>query len=174
MVEPIVEPTALLSAEEIRVLPQDERGKRVESSVLALINANGNRGLTLAEIERATNYPKNTLYKHVELLYAKRKINKIIRGRTGIFYPNGQPYHKAEFKDIIAGKTKDRLFGTRLLENIDGRYLYLQERELDENGFPLDVGGILIPVDILPELIDRLQSISQTLQTLAKESRSSR
>lgn len=169
MVEPIVEPTDKLSADDIKAIPQNERGKFIESSVLALISANGTRGLTLAEIEHATQYSKHTLYKHVELLHAKRKINRMARGGFVIYFPNGQLYNGQEYKDITYGKGNDHRYGVRLLENIDGQYVHIQERELDENGFPQDIGGVLIPVAIIPELVNRLLQIKETVQSVSRE-----
>ena len=157
MVEPIVEPRDKLSLMDIKAIPQMERGRFIESSVNALINANGMRGLTLSEIEKVTQYPKNTLYKHVELLFAKRKINRLSIGNTGIFYPNGQIYRGVAPKDIMFGN--DRRYGVRLVENLDGRYIHIQEREVDQNGFPEDIGGVLLPLKIIPELINMINLV---------------
>ena len=157
MVEPIVEPMEKLSLEELKAIPLNERGRFIETSVYSLINANGTRGLSLAEIERVTQYPKNSLYKHVELLNAKRKINKISVGKTGLYYPNGQVYKGIAPKDIMYGKS--RRFGVRLLENLDGRYVHIQEREMDENGFPYELGGVLVPLKIIPELINMIHYV---------------
>lgn len=157
MVEPIVEPTDKLSVDELKTIPQNERGKFIESSVYALISANGTRGLSLSEVERVTQYPKNTLYKHVDLLHAKRKINKISVGKTGLYYPNGQIYKGVAPKDIMYGNSKR--YGVRLLQNLDGPYLHLQEREMDEHGFPSDVGGVLLPLKIIPELVTMIHLV---------------
>jgi len=156
MVEPIVEPSNKLSADELKAIPQNERGKFIESSVNSLIQANGKRGLALSEIERITQYPKNTLYKHVELLYSKRKINKLNIGKMSLFYPNGQLYRSKPPPDIMYGSKR---FGVQLLENLDGQYLHLQERELDENGFSNDIGGILIPTKMIPEIINMVHYV---------------
>lgn len=156
MVEPIVEPPNKLSSEELKAIPQSERGRFVESSVYSLIQANGKRGLALSEIERVTEYPKNTLYKHLELLYSKRKINKLTIGKTSLFYPNGQIYKSNSPPDIIYGNKR---FGVRFLENLDGQYLHIQERELDENGFSYDIGGILIPTAKMSELFNMVHYV---------------
>jgi hypothetical protein len=166
MVEPVVEPIDKLSLEDIRAIPSAQRGKFIESSVLALINSNDSRGLTLAEIERLTQYPKNTLYKHIDLLFAKRKITKISRGRISIYYPNGYPSGEPHMRDIIYGKGNDHRIGVHLLENIDGKYVHIQERELDENGFSQDIGGVLVPVAIIPELINSLLKLQESVEIL--------
>jgi hypothetical protein len=162
-----VEPEDKLSKEEIMSLPQRERGKFIESSVLSLIIANSKRGLTLAEIERITQYSKHTLYKHIELLYAKRKINKISRGGYSIYHSTGQIYYNNNFKDIMYGN--DKRFSVQLLENIEGKNILIQEKELDENGFVNDIGGILIPIQIIPDLINMLYHLKESLQTMSKD-----
>lgn len=169
MVEPIVEPQDKLSLEDIKAISQDQRGKWVESSVLALIKANATRGLTLGEIERITQYPKNTLYKHVELLFAKRKITRISGGKFAKYYPIGQASKPQEFRDLMYGPGGHRRFGVQIIDTIDGKYAHIQERELDENGFPEDIGGILIPVAILPDLISMLRAASEPQRVTNKE-----
>lgn len=162
MVEPFVEPVDKLSLEEIKAIPQDERSKFMESAILVLIQSNGSRGLSLAEIERSTQFPKNTLYKLVELLFAKRKIARISRGRFATYYPIGQPSRKTELRDIMYGRGQHRRYGVQTIETIDGKYALIQERELDENGFPEDIGGVLIPIPVLPELINMLRALSES------------
>jgi hypothetical protein len=166
LVEPIVEPRDKLSLEDIQAISPNERGKYVESSVLALIIANENRGLTISEIERVTQYPKNTLLKHVDLLFSKRKINRISIGRTSIYFPNGHADKGMEFRDIMYGKGGDHRIGVALLENIDGKYVHIQERELDVNGYLEDVGGVLIPINLIPELINILRRTHETVEVI--------
>lgn len=151
MVEPLVEPSDKLSLDEIRAIPPDDRGKYIESSVLALINANEGRGLTLAEIQKVTRYPKNSLIKHIELLYARRKISRISRGRISIYFPVGKNIGD-EYRDIIFGKGNDHRIGIRVIESIDGKYAIIQEKELDQNGFLRDIGGVMVPFSIIPEI----------------------
>ena len=169
MVEPLVEPNDKLSIDDIRVLPPYERSKFIESSVLALINANGTRGLTASEIERATHYPKNTLLKSIELLFCKRKIHRITRGKFGIYYPNGQASTETSFRDMMYGRNNVHRYGIKVISNIDGKYVHFQEREMDENGFLEDIGGVLIPVEKIPELINMLLLIAKTSQVMIKD-----
>ncbi|MBI3639925.1 MAG: hypothetical protein HY223_06375 [Thaumarchaeota archaeon] len=172
MVEPIVEPNDKLSIDDIRALPPYERSKFIESSVLALINANGTRGLTTSEIERATHYPKNTLLKSIELLFCKRKVHRITRGKFGIYYPNGDSSPETNFRDIMYGRNNVHRYGVRVINNIDGKYVHIQEREMDENGFLEDIGGVLIPVEKITELINMLLLITKQSQVMVKENRS--
>lgn len=155
MVEPVVEPHDKLSSDDIRGLPQMQRGKFIESSVLSLINANGSRGLSISEIEKVTQYPKNTLLKHMELLFSKRKVHKITRGRFSLYYPNGI-IQNTHFRDIMYGRNNIHRYGVNIIHNINGKYIHIQEREIDENGFPEDIGGVLIPLEKVSELINLL------------------
>lgn len=168
MVEPVVEPTDQLSPEEIRSLSPQEKGRFIESSVLSLININNNRGLTLSEIENTTKYPKNTLIKHVELLHCKRKIHKISRGRFGIYYPNMDTNDEVRFRDIMYGNGDSQRYGVRIINNINGKHVLIQEREIDENGFVEDVGGVLIPISKISELTNMLLQVTNNHEIMAR------
>lgn len=168
MVEPIVEPTDLLSCEEIRSLSPQEKGGFIESSILSLININGNRGLTLSEIENTTKYPKNSLIKHVELLRCKRKIHKISRGRFGIYYPNIDTHNEVRFRDIMYGVGDSHRYGVRIINNINGKHLLIQEREIDGNGFVEDIGGVLIPMSKISELTNMLLQITNNSEIMPR------
>lgn len=163
MVEPIVEPTEQLTYEEIRSLPPHEKGRFIESSVQSLVQINKDRGLALSEIEKTTKFPKNTLIKHVELLHSKRNIYKISRGRFSIYYPN-LTSNEVQFRDIMYGKGNSQRYGVRIVENIAGKHVLIQEREIDENGFVEDVGGVMIPLAKISELTNMLLQISNNLQ----------
>lgn len=137
-------------------LPQDERSKFYESSILNLINANGNRGVTTTEIERGTGIPKNSLLKTVEVLFHKRKIHRIRRGKFSLYYPIGMEMPN-NFRDITYGQNQIRRYGLKLIQNIEGKFVQIQEREIDENGFLDDIGGVLIPIAKVSELINMLK-----------------
>ena len=169
MVKPLVQPSDKLSYTELKDLPQSERSKFYESSILALINANGNRGLTTSEIERATEFPKNTLLKSIELLYHKRKIHKISRGKFSLYYPNGFEMPN-NLRDMTYGDDNSRLYGVKLIQNIEGKFVHIQEREVDENGFPDDIGGVLIPISKVTELINLLKLVIDQPQNLVRSS----
>lgn len=170
MVKPIVQPTDKLSYDEIKDLPQNERSKYYETSILALINVNGNRGLTTSEIERATGFPKNTLLKSIEMLFHKRKIHRISRGKFSLYYPNGVQV-PTTFRDITYGEQEPRSYGAKLIQNVEGKFVHIQEREIDEDGFSEDIGGVLIPVSKVTELINLLKAITEEPQQLIKRSK---
>ena len=167
MVKPVVQPTDNLSYDEIRDLPQNERSKYYETSILALINVNGNRGLTTSEIERATGFPKNTLLKSIEMLFLKRKIHRISRGKFSLYYPNGIEI-PTTFRDITYGEQDPRLYGAKLIQNVEGKFVHIQEREIDEDGFSEDIGGVLIPVSKISELVNLLKVITEEPQQVIK------
>src|SRR5438105_2307686 len=137
-------------------LPQDERSRFYESSILNLINANGSRGVSTSEIERGTRYPKNSLLKTVEILFHKRKIHRISRGKFSLYYPIGMEMLN-NFRDIMYGQNQVRRYGVKVIQNIEGKFVHIQEREIDENGFLEDIGGVLIPITKIPELINMLK-----------------
>ena len=163
----MVQPYDQLSFDEIKDLPQPERAKFYESSVLGLIIVNGNRGLTTSEIERATRFPKTTLLKTIELLFHKRKIHRIRRGKFSLYYPHGMEVPN-KFRDITYGENNTNLYGVKLIQNVEGQFVLIQEREIDEYGFNEDIGGVLIPVSKVTELINLLKLAIDQPQNVIK------
>lgn len=161
MVRPLVQPKDSLSIEEIRGIPMDERGKYIERYLYELVKKQAD-GLTLHDIQQITNLPKSTLSKYLELLFSKRKIFKIKRGRFVLFKPNGKIFHPLLERDLILGEDKSgdiKKYRLYLIENPDGRFLYIQEKQIDGNGFEDIIGGIMIPLRGLSTLIEKLNGI---------------
>jgi hypothetical protein len=156
MVQPIVQPKDRLTPQDIKDIPLTERGKYVEAYLSTLIHANKERGLAPTEIENLTGFPKNTLYKYLELLFSKGEIYRVKRGRAIIFYPNGRIFHPLHERDMVFDNKKYRI---SLIENPDGRHVYLQEKDIDENGFEDVVRGIMLPYEHLDKIITKLTQL---------------
>lgn len=156
LVSQIVQPKDRLTPEDIQSIPIIERGKYIEAYILSLIVVNKGRGLTFSEIENFTGFTKVTLAKYLELLFSKGEIYKVKRGRLSIYYPNGRVVHPLEERDMIFDNKKYRI---SLIENVEGKHVYIQEKDIDENGFEDIIRGIMLPYEHLDKIIDKLAQI---------------
>lgn len=137
-----------LTLGEINALPPEERSRYYERYLFGLIKANDRGvGLTQTEIENMTGLSSNTLSKYLEMLFSKRKVYRIKRGRTLTYFPNGKVLHPIVQRDIIAfdDKNLEHRYKAYVVDNFDGKFLYLQEKEITEDGFEDVIGGVMIP-----------------------------
>lgn len=162
MVKPIVKPETEMSLEEIQNIPMDERGKYYERYLYQFVK-NQKEGTTLSEVQQLTGLPKPTLSKYLELLFSKRKIFKVKKGKFVVYKPNGQIFHALFERDLLLHTNEKgdiKKYRIYLIENPDGKFLYLQEKQVDGNGFEDVVGGVMIPLHSLPLLIEKFEHIT--------------
>jgi hypothetical protein len=112
------------------------------------------RGFTLSELEAKTPFAKNTLLKHLNKLVATRQAARTDRGKVAIYYRNGSVRLAVDFRD----KTKlDHFYTFMQLENVDGHFIYVQEKEVDESRSVKVRGGIMISASIAPDFLGKLR-----------------
>lgn len=136
-----------LSLKDINLLSIDERSRYYERYLFELIKRYEKTGLTQKQIEDITGMSINTVSKYLEMLFSKRKAYRVRKGNILIYYPNGKIPHPLMNKDIISldENGKEHKYKIYIIENPDGKFLYIQEKELDNKGFENVVAGILIP-----------------------------
>ena len=142
----------------IRAIPPGDRAQYYEEGILALLSANGERGLTTSEIWRATGFPKNAMLKALDVLFHQRKLHRVSHGQFRLYY--AQREAPAPFRDIRWGGSTERRYNARRVSNEGGDYIRIEERETDENGFGRDVGGVLVPLCKIGEVVDAVRAAS--------------
>lgn len=142
----------------IRALPPSERAQHYEAGILALLSANGGRGLTTSEIWRATGFPKNTMLKALDVLFHQRRLHRVSHGQFRLYYAHREA--PAPFRDIHWGEPAGRRYGARRVSNAEGDFVRIEERETDEHGFGRDVGGVLVPLCKIGEVVDAVRAAS--------------
>ena len=152
MVQPLNGP----DCETIMSLPPDERAPRYEGGILALLAANDGRGLSTAEIERATCFPKLAVLKSLDILYHQRRVHRVSHGRFRLYYT--QREEPAPYRDIAGGGRGGRRYNARRVSNEEGDFVRIEEREIDGNGFARDVGGVLVPLSKVGEVVSAVKS----------------
>jgi len=146
-------PKVLPIKEVISMRPQD-RENYVEKIILNILEMNP-RGVTVSEIVRKTLFYRDTVAKHLERLAATREAYSVMRGNVTVYYRNGQVVHATDVKDSTS---PDRTYTFYKLENEDGKFIYVQEKELDEFRSVKVKGGIMIDARYALQFIKELQS----------------
>lgn len=156
-----------LPLEDIKMLSPEERSKYYERYLFDIIKKHEKMGLTQSEMEKISGLTFNTLSKYLEVLTSKRKLYRIKKGKAIIYYPNGRIAHSLTDKDI---QLKGKRYRIYLIENPEGEQLvYIQEKELDENGFENVVAGITIPKESLYDFTHILKKIDTEKVSLIEE-----
>ena len=139
----------------IMSLPPDERAPRYEAGILTLLSANGGRGLSTAEIERATGFPKPAVLKLLDTLFHQRRVHRVSHGRFRLYY--AQHEEPTPYRDIAGGGRGGRMYNARRVSNEEGDFVRIEEREIDGSGFARDVGGVLIPLSKVSEVVNAVK-----------------
>jgi hypothetical protein len=140
-------PSVILSPEEIQALKPTERENYVRSLIRNILSMNEN-GVMASEIVGATNLNRITVTKHLEYLVAIREAYKSDRGTGSIYYVNGRLVHPTDRLSVPIG---NKIYDFVKLENAEGNFVFIQEKEQDELRLKTVKGGIMIRCqDLLP------------------------
>lgn len=119
----------LVSPEIIKSWRVEDREKYIDTVMMDFLNANSGQGLTIEDLKTVTRFDRRTISTHLEKFVARGEVYKELRGkRLNIFHTNGQAVGKPEF---VKSGQHDHYFRLYRLENDDGNFVYIQERELD-------------------------------------------
>jgi predicted transcriptional regulator len=153
-------PKVLPFKEVITMRPQD-REHYIDKIILNILEMNP-RGVTVSEIVRKTSFYRDTVAKHLERLVATREAYSIVRGNVTVYYKNGQVVHAIDVKDATS---PHRTYTFYKLQNEDGKFVYVQEKELDEFRAVTVKGGIMIDARYAMEFIRELQNFVMGVKT---------
>ena len=147
-------PNVILSAEEVQALKPLERENYVRSVIKKILAANEN-GVMASEIVEATNLNRITVTKHLEYLVAIREAYKSDRGSGSIYYQNGRLVHPTDRLSVPIG---NKVYDFIKLENAEGKFVFIQEKEQDELRLKTVKGGIMIRYEDLSAFMDGLKN----------------
>jgi len=147
-------PNVILSAEEVQALKPLEREHYVRSVIKKILAANEN-GVMSSEIVEATNLNRITVTKHLEYLVAIREAYKSDRGSGSIYYQNGRLVHPTDRLSVPIGS---KVYDFIKLENAEGKFVFIQEKEQDELRLKTVKGGIMIRCEDLSAFMDGLKN----------------
>lgn len=157
-------PNVILSPEEIQALRPNERENYIRALIKNILTLNEN-GVMASEIVEATNLNRVTVMKHLELLVAIREAYKKDRGTGAIYYINGRLVHPTDRFFIVI---RDKIYDFVKLENAEGEFIFIQEKEQDELRLTTIKGGIMIRRQDFLQFMDGLQKFMILSETKAE------
>lgn len=159
----IAVPKVLLSSEEIRALKPNEREDHIRNLMKNILSANEN-GVMVSEVVDATNLNRITVTKHLEHLVSIREAYKKDRGIGAVYYKNGRLVQPTDRFSIDMG---NKIYDFVKLENAEGRFIFIQEKEQDELRLETIRGGIMIRFEDFSQFMTGLQKfMMQTERSL--------
>lgn len=148
----IVAPRSLLTQSEVKALRPNEREDYVRAAILEILRKN-DRGVTISEVLGATSFNRVTVTKHLEYLVAIREGYKLERGIGTLYFRNGKLAHDTDKLAVTCGRKTYDFFR---LENPEGIFIYIQEKERDELRAINVKGGLMIPLDCFKDFVNGL------------------
>lgn len=133
-------PQDLITAEELRNLRPKDKDQCIQKLILQILELNS-QGVTISELAEQTDIHRNTLASHMKTLVATREAYAINRGKISIYYRNGKVVHARSTEHKFPN---DRFYRFYRLENEQGKFIYIQERQIDEFRAIKVKGGIMI------------------------------
>ena len=112
--------------------------------------------MSAPEIEKKTGFYGRTVRDHLKNLASLGKVDRVARGGVSFYYPVGDLEEKPL---IIHSKSKDGLsYAVNRLINRRGRFLYIQQKEMDDYRTLIVKGGILIPEEDVKTFIVKMHT----------------
>ena len=146
-------PQDIISQDELRSLRPKDKDQCIQKLILRILEMN-HQGVTIGELSQETNIHRNTLASHMKSLVATREAYTIKRGKISIFYKNGKVVHARSTEHKFPN---DRFYRFYRLINEQGKFIYIQERQLDEFRAVKVKGGIMINDKDFLEFMKELQ-----------------
>lgn len=145
----------LIEQKQIATLSPADRDKYYDKVILDILHANP-EGATAPEIEEITGFYGRTIRDHLKKLVARGEVTSISRGKLTLYFPNGEIIGKPH---TIESKARPgTVYVVNKIENANGRFFYIQEKELDAYRTLRVKGGITIPQNDIKEFIKRLHT----------------
>ena len=119
----------LLTKERVLKMPPRERKKYYERVILDFLIANKD-GATVSETAQKTGFASRIIRNHLDRLTARGETFVVLRGGTTFYFARGVT---AEKSLTIKSKARQGLqYAVTELQNIDGDFYYIQQKEIDE------------------------------------------
>lgn len=154
MKTPLKIPNTILSPEKIQTLPPKEKDFYIRNVILEILRLNTMKGITVSQLAETTGFNRMTLSKHLDILVATGEAYKVQRGNLFIFYKNGKLVDESDMGSIMFS---DKTYTFYKLENNEGSFIYIQEKELDEFRVPQVKGGVMVSMKDVPNFLLKLQ-----------------
>lgn len=142
-----------------------DRSKYVQKVILDLLENNKAAGMSISEIVAATDFKRDTVAKHLEVLVASREAYKA-GDVSARYHKNGRVLHYRQMANRNFGR---RLYTFYQLNNPDGEFIYIQEKEVGRFRTVEDKGGIMVAKEELPRFMTELKEFMKEVAEGVKE-----
>ncbi len=149
-------PQSILNAHEIMALEPIKRKNYVHNKIMDILGSNQN-GVTVSEVEKLTGFDKRTVWRHLENLVAISEGYKKERAGMVLYYKNGRLGHPSKRQTC---NLNDKCYVFDRLENNEGDFILIQEKEKGPFGSMRTKGGIMINVRDYPMVMKTLLAFS--------------
>ena len=130
MLTPTIPSTVkLLTKERVLKMPPQEREKYYERVILDILIVN-KQGATAPEISQSTGFAERTIRGHLDRLTARGEIHSVVRGGASFYFTRG--VIQGETLTIKSNIKPGLQYVITNLENIDGEFYYIQQKEIDD------------------------------------------
>ena len=151
-------PKTILTPEKIKILSPQEKDFYIKNVILEILKLNDRKGITVSQITYATKFNRMTISKHLDILVAVGEAYKVQRGNLFIYYKNGKIVHETDIESIVF---LDKTYTLYKLENNEGKFVYIQEKELDELRIPQVKGGVMINMKDIPIFLKKFHKFAE-------------
>lgn len=146
-------PKNAISPEDLKSMRPKDRNEAVQKMLLQVLELNS-QGVTISELSGQTRISRPTLASHMKTLVATREAYENKRGKLSFFYKNGKVVHAKSTEC----KFNDRFYKFFRLKNQQGKFIYVQERQIDEFRATKVNGGIMIKDEDFVPFLKELQN----------------
>ncbi len=136
-----------------------DKPKFVSKVILDVLDAHKSTGLTISQIAELTGFSRDTVSKHLDIMQASREVYKVA-GNSGLYHKNGRVLHYRSMENSLFGK---RFYTFYYLNNAEGNFIYVQEKELGRFRSVDVKGGIMIGVYDFKKFVAELTKFAEEL-----------
>jgi DNA-binding transcriptional ArsR family regulator len=155
---PLSIPRTILSPQKIQTLSPQEKDFYIRNVILEILRLNERKGITVSQLSSATGFNRMTISKHLDILVATGEAYKVQQGNVFIFYKNGKLVDEADIGSLVFS---DKTYTFYKLENNEGAFMYIQEKELDESRVPQVKGGVMISMKDVPNFLAKMREFAE-------------
>jgi DNA-binding transcriptional ArsR family regulator len=151
----------MFSIEELEQLSSKRKESHISRIIKELLRKTPN-GITVSQIKETLKVSRNTIEKHLTELVAMNFAYRKFIAPTFLYYPNSRTMHPISESDF-----DDKKYSFFLLENDDGRFVYIQEKKRDTlNALHLS-GGILVREQFFHDFVRSLEETNKKIKVNA-------
>ncbi|MEM2139530.1 HTH domain-containing protein [Nitrososphaera sp.] len=143
-----------------------DKPKFVSKVILDVLDAHKSTGLTISQIAELTGFSRDTVSKHLEILEASREVYKVA-GNSGLYHKNGRVLHYRSMENSMFSK---RFYTFYYLNNAEGNFIYIQEKELGRFRSVDVKGGIMVGIKDFKKFVTELTRFAEELNPEEKAS----